>query len=171
MRYDLESGEGKRVWNHCLPTAMIAGSTESARVGDEMPKPRWGHPVLMRLRLGQGAFRLAVTAAYGRSCAVTKEHSLPVLEAAHIRPFSDEGPHEITNGLLLRSDLHRLFDRGYVTVTPDHRLEVSPLLKEHFDNGHSYYPLHGQALALPHRAEHQPRPDWLQWHNERVFLG
>jgi predicted restriction endonuclease len=67
---------------------------------------------------------VAVTDAYGRSCAVTREHSLPVLEAAHIRPCAQAGAHDVRNGLLLRSDLHRLFDIGYVTVTPDLRLEV-----------------------------------------------
>jgi hypothetical protein len=49
---------------------------------------RYGAPVLVPPRLGQGAFRVAVTDAYGRSCAVTREHSLPVLEAAHIQPYA-----------------------------------------------------------------------------------
>jgi len=79
---------------------------------------------LIRPRLGQGAFRVSVTEAYNRACAVTQEHSLPALEAAHIRPFAKEGPHEVRNGLLLRADLHRLFEQGYLTVTPNHRLEV-----------------------------------------------
>ena len=55
--------------------------------------------------------RFAVTSAYQSACAVTMEHSLPVLDAAHIRPYSDGGEHEVSNGLLLRSDIHRLFDK------------------------------------------------------------
>jgi putative restriction endonuclease len=140
MKYDLTVGEGARIWRECLERAahdlplLVA---ESLRVEPQLPDApqRWGQPVLIRPRLGQGAFRVAVTDAYGRACAVTSEHSLPALEAAHIKPFSDGGLHEVCNGLLLRSDLHRLFDKGYVTVTPEHRLEVSPLLKEHFSNG------------------------------------
>jgi putative restriction endonuclease len=123
----------------------------------------------VRPRVGQGVFRLAVTDAYGRACAVTNEHSLPALEAAHIRPYGEGGEHDIRNGLLLRSDLHRLFDRGYVTVTPEHRLEVSRRLKDDFSNGKSYYPLQGQAIALPTQSTVWPDPELLRWHNDSVF--
>ena len=51
-----------------------------------------------------------MTDAYERRCAVTGEKTLPVLEAAHIRPYALLGPHRVNNGLLLRSDLHKLFD-------------------------------------------------------------
>jgi putative restriction endonuclease len=54
---------------------------------------------------------------------VTGERTLPVLEAAHIRPYADGGRHEVANGILLPSDLRTLFDQGYVTITPDYRLE------------------------------------------------
>ena len=50
-------------------------------------------------RLGQGAFRVVVTEAYHRRCAISGEKTLPVLEAAHIKPYTQEGPHEISNGL------------------------------------------------------------------------
>lgn len=75
---------------------------------------RYGAEYLMRARLGQGAFRVMVSDAYQRRCAVTGERTLPFLEAAHIRPYTEEGPRVISNGLLLRSDLHTLFDRGYM---------------------------------------------------------
>ena len=87
------------------------------------------------------------------------------------RPFAKEGPHAISNGLLLRSDLHRLFDKGYLTVTPESRLEVSARLKQDFDNGKSYYPLHGQLVSLPTSATDRPDTGQLTWHNEHVFLG
>lgn len=66
-------------------------------------------PQIVRPRLGQGAFRIVVTDTYERRCAVTGERTLPVLEAAHIKSYADGGAHDITNGLLLRSDLHTLF--------------------------------------------------------------
>lgn len=171
--YALLEGEGRRVWDQCLPTAVALGAGSGRAAAPAIPDDngRWGEPVLVRPRLGQGAFRVAVTDAYGRACSVTGEHSLPALEAAHIRPFANDGPHDIPNGLLLRSDLHRLFDRGYLTVTPDHHLEVSASLKQHFDNGRSYYPLHGQRIALPKRAVDHPSKDLLRWHNEQVFLA
>ena len=88
------------------------------------------HEALFVCRLGQGAFRIVVTDTYDRRCALTGERTLPVLEAAHIKPYSSGGAHDITNGLLLRSDLHTLFDRGYLTVTPEYRLEVSRRIRE-----------------------------------------
>ena len=59
-------------------------------------------------------------------------------------------------GLLLRADLHRLFDRGYLTVTPEHRLEVSGRLREDYRNGHTYYPMHGWAVRVPTVAHERP---------------
>lgn len=49
------------------------------------------HHILIRHRLGQGAFRVLVTDAYQRRCAISGEKTLPVLEAAHIRPYSQHG--------------------------------------------------------------------------------
>jgi putative restriction endonuclease len=122
-------------------------------------------------RLGQGTFRIAVTDAYGRACAVTGEHSLPALDAAHIRPFAQAGPHDVRNGLLLRADLHRLFDKGYITIGGDHTLHVGARLRSDFANGRSYYPLHGTRLADPTARVHLPDPEQLAWHREHVFLG
>lgn len=92
-----------------------------------------------------------------------------MLEAAHIRPYSQGGVHEVQNGLLLRSDLHRLFDLGYVTVTPELRLEVSPRLRGEYENGRTYYPMHGGQIAAPVGALSRPDPDLLRWHNDAVF--
>ena len=74
-----------------------------------------------------------------RYLAFTGERTLPVLEAAHIKPFARSGPHAVSNGLLLRSGLHKLFDAGYLTVTPKHKIEVSGRIKEEFENGREYY--------------------------------
>jgi len=107
--------------------------------------------------------------AYSRACAVTQEHSLPALEASHIQPYAKDGPHDVRNGVFLRADLHRLFDQGYVTITPEYRLEVSPRLREDYQNGRSYYPLHGQGVALPTTINDAPSPKFLRWHNEHVY--
>ena len=90
--------------------------------------------------------------AYKRRCAITGESTLPVLEAAHIRPFAKSGVNEVSNGMLLRSDFHRLFDAGLVTVTPELRVEVSTQIKEQWFNGQPYY-LIGYALTAPKGAE------------------
>jgi len=132
----------------------------------------YGRDYLAKARLGQGMFRLLVEDAYQKRCAMTGEKTRPVLQAAHIRPFNEAGPNRVENGLLLRSDLHILFDRGYITVTPDHRIEVSGRLKEDFDNGREYYPLHGRRLlVLPANLSDRPAPEFIEYHNQRVFLG
>jgi putative restriction endonuclease len=93
-----------------------------------------------------------------------------VLEAAHIKPYALEGPHQVQNGLLLRSDLHKLFDLGYVTVTPSLRLEVSSRLREEWQNGREYYAHHGQELShRPTDPASLPSREFLSWHNEKVF--
>ena len=137
-RYDLTEGEGLRVWLECLDRAR----SNSRLVAES--RARYGSTTIITPRLGQGTFRVAVSEAYGRGCAVTAEHSLPALDAAHIKVFESEGPNDVTNGLLLRADVHKLFDRGYVTVNADLELEVSGRLREDYSNGRSYYPFHGQ---------------------------
>src|SRR5580704_17643107 len=65
--------------------------------------------------------RVSVTSLYQHRCAVTGERTLPILDAAHIRPYEEGGEHDVTNGLLFRTDIHRLFDKGYVTISNDSR--------------------------------------------------
>ena len=134
-------------------------------------RPRYGEPVLVRPRLGQGTFRVIVTDAYQRRCAVTGERTLPALEAAHIKPFAEGGSHEPNNGLLLRRDIHALFDSGYVTVAPDLRFNVSRRIKEEFENGRDYYQLHGRPISSPTSIKWKPEATVLAWHNEMRFLG
>ena len=126
---------------------------------------------LTKLRLGQGAFRVVVTDAYDRRCAITGESTLPVLEAAHIQPYAKEGPHSLDNGILLRSDMHILFDKGLLTVTPELRLEVSSQIKEQYSNGKLYYSYHGQELrSRPERLIERPSESFLRWHYENIFV-
>src|SRR5207248_3109078 len=126
--YDLGSGIGARLWEQVLMAREMAWARQS--FGSEAPM--YGDPVLVRQRLGQGAFRMVVMDTYQRRCAVTKEKALPTLQAAHIRPVAEGGRHLVTNGLLLRADVHALFDRGYVTITPEYEFRASRRLREEF---------------------------------------
>jgi putative restriction endonuclease len=93
------------------------------------------------------------------------------LDAAHIRPFADGGSHEASNGILLRRDIHSLFDAGYVTISPEMKFEVSRRIKEEFENGRHYYALHGQAVAKPIDPKRQIDRSSLVWHNENSYRG
>jgi len=165
--FDTEQEDGRRLWQAVydrLHTRIAAAQ------GVEEPQ-RFGAEYLTRARLGQGAFRVLVTEAYDRRCAISGERTLPVLDAAHIKPYAESGPHLVSNGLLLRSDLHILFDAGYLTVTEDLRVEVSKRIKEEYENGAEYYRYRDKPLAvLPKGEDERPARDFLRWHNER-FLG
>jgi putative restriction endonuclease len=172
--YEFDKEAGQFIWRNLQRAwdrqQVFSLDKEAHRVDEE--RDRYGKETVIRPRLGQGAFRILVTDAYYRACAITEEHSLPALEAAHIKPFNESGPHAVNNGLLLRSDFHRLFDRGYITVTPEYRIEVSARLKNEFENGRSYYPFHGHKLHhLPPNHTDHPSKELLVWHNEKVFKG
>lgn len=170
--YDLTEGTGRDLWVALEERLQAGGIISTQRnVAEGTVHRMFGDPTLIRRRQGQGAFRLLVTERYDRKCAVTREHTLPVLEAAHIRPVSEGGEHTVTNGLLLRSDVHTLFDRGYVTVTPDYRFRVSRRLEDDWRNGRVYYQLDGQPIHVPGKREFRPDRERLEWHADTVFLG
>jgi putative restriction endonuclease len=166
--YDDGEAIGATLWQDVL--ARLRLEVWPVTIGEQDQPPRYGDAYLARARLGQGAFRVLVTEAYQKRCAITGERTLPVLEAAHIQPFAAEGPHRVSNGLLLRSDLHTLFDRGYVTVTPDLRIHVSKRIREEFENGRDYYAHQGKSLrVLPGSSNEHPASEFLRWHNEQVY--
>jgi putative restriction endonuclease len=128
-----------------------------------------GDPRLAPYRLGQGSFRAVVLGAYHRRCAITGTHIPPVLQAAHIQPVDKGGEHRLDNGLLLRSDVHTMFDRGYLGIDPGFRLLVSPRLRAEFSNGDQFYARAGQVIDLPARRGDRPARDFLEWHLYEVF--
>jgi putative restriction endonuclease len=162
--YSTEDADGLMLWN-----AVQDGLTAPAQFGFAEQQARYGEPALVRPRLGQGAFRIIVTDTYQRRCAVSGERTLPALDAAHIRPFSEGGAHEASNGVLLRRDIHSLFDAGYVTISPELKFEVSRRIKEEFENGRHYYAFHGQEIAKPDHPTRQLDRAALVWHNEELF--
>ena len=164
--YSTDDSEGFELWD---AVRQRLSSPEGSRIGEL--EARYGDPRPVAPRLGQGGFRVVVTDAYQRRCAVTRERTLPALDAAHIRPYHEGGGHEAANGLLLRRDIHRLFDAGYVTVSPTFDFEVSKSIREEFENGRDYYALHGRRIELPGRRDQRPDRDILNWHNENVFKG
>jgi putative restriction endonuclease len=144
---DLSRDDGLRMWTECLERAAARTDIAMHWARDAFYTQRTGEPVLITPRLGQSSFRLAVLDAYGQQCAVTTEHSLPVIDAAHIRPWAVGGTHSIPNGIPLRRDLHRLFDLGYVTIRPDMRLAVSRRLRDDYANGRVYRAGRARAQA------------------------
>ena len=169
--YDTEDREGLSLYQQ-VQERLIYQNLDQASIVLETRDNRYGSEQIIRPRVGQGAFKVLITDAYQRKCAITGEKTLPVLEAAHIKPYSQEGPNEVKNGLLLRRDVHTLFDRGYITVDKNLTVEVSHRIKEDFGNGKAYYAHHGSKLIiLPQRKDQLPDPHYLEWHNHNVYLG
>lgn len=99
--YELTSGLGKELWEQVqFRWQSRIDLSEEKEIVER--SARYGTPITVLPRLGQGSFRIIVTDAYQRKCAVTQERTLPALEAGHIKPFSDSGPHSVKNGILFR---------------------------------------------------------------------
>jgi putative restriction endonuclease len=168
--YDTTAGLGKKLWDDVqLRLQARKDLWEEARVTDV--EGGYGSSVMVMPRLGQGSFRVLVTDVYQRRCAVTQERTLPALDAVHIKPFGKSGPHSVSNGILFRSDIHKLFDTGYVTISDDYHFKVSKRIKEEFENGRDYYAMHGRSLYLPPDKGLRPGSEFISWHNENVYRG
>ncbi|MBK9728989.1 MAG: HNH endonuclease [Saprospiraceae bacterium] len=176
--YDTNDIVGKNIWarvEKLLEKYLYINPVDEGKsqfLLEESSTPAYGNSVLTKVRLGQGAFRVLVTDAYSRRCSITGEKTLPVLEAAHIKPYAESGPHFISNGILLRSDMHKLFDGGYLTITNEHKVEISSRIKEEFQNGKEYYQYHGKELLfLPNREIDKPNGQYIDWHNNKIYRG
>ena len=171
--YDSETGTGRELW---LAVSERLALSKPERLQPDtatvaaIQSHGFGKPQVVLPRLGQGLFRVLLTDTYERRCALTAERTLPVLDATHIKPYSVTQRHELPNGLLMRSDLHRLFDDGYLTVHPsERRLLVSKRIKEEFDNGREYYRLEGTPIREPREQMFRPTVENLEYHATQVF--
>jgi putative restriction endonuclease len=168
--YDVESAEGQYLLGKVeerLPWKVVEPTIDHNASG--FAERLFGRPILTLPRLGQGTFRVSVLDNYERRCAISGERTLPILDAAHIKPWAEGGQHAAGNGLLLRTDIHRLFDLGYVTVGHDHKFEVSPKLREDYENGRAYYDLHGRSIRPPKMSAFLPSREALDWHHTYKF--
>ena len=110
-------------------------------------------------RRGQEAFRTKLMKAYAKACAVSHESCTSVLEAAHIIPYWGEKTNHVQNGLLLRSDIHTLFDLHLLTVDSTFLIHVSPSLKST-----KYFQLEGRTLKTPTELACFPSAAALEQH-------
>ena len=114
-------------------------------------------------RQGQPKFRAKLIAAYEGRCAITGCDAEAALEAAHIIPYRGDKTDHVTNGLLLRADIHTLFDLNLIRIDPDSLIIAlsTPL------QGTSYGELEGASLTLPKSKKSHPSPDALREKWER----
>ena len=118
----------------------------------------------VRNRKGQAAFRQRVLGAYGHRCCVTGESSLEVLDAAHIQPYMNRKSNHVQNGLCLRTDFHKLFDAGLLTLDDDYHIILSDYLVSE-----EYAAYQGQEILLPSESFYSPSKEALMVHRGIVF--
>lgn len=151
------------------PAEVLSEDEHAVAATWERRGPMFGETRPTRRRMGQEAFKLALLDAYGGRCAVTGQRVRPVLEAAHIHPVAEGGLHRLDNGLLLRSDVHRLFDLGYMSVSPSLETRISPRLHKEFPDSGEYTALEGKPVSVPGQRANRPSRDALGWHLREVF--
>lgn len=112
-------------------------------------------------RRGQAAFRQKLIDVFQGRCAISGCDVLAVLEAAHITPYLGPATNEVSNGLLLRADLHTLWDLGLIAIDPEAlTVWISPAISDAMYRG-----FHGQAIAMPPPRHLRPSIEALraQW--------
>ena len=115
---------------------------------------------IIKQRRGQPDFRRKLLSAYGGVCSVTGSNATEALEAAHITPVAQRGSMAISNGILMRADVHTLFDLGLLTINPDTmRVELSESLR---DTDYAY--LHDKKITLPKLELNSPSSSELSNH-------
>ena len=117
-------------------------------------------------RQGQPAFRNNLLRAYDNRCAISGCAVLEVLEAAHIVPYQGPETNHVSNGLLLRTDLHTLFDLQFLAIEPSAAIVVIATELRSTEYG----ALHGKKLRLPSGPKDRPNKDALALHYEKSGL-
>ena len=116
-------------------------------------------------RKGQPAFRATLLNAYGRRCAISDCDVVDVLEAAHICPYQGPDTNKVVNGILLRADIHTLFDLGLIAI--DHR-SMEVLVHKSIESS-EYHKFHGRKLRIPLDSMKSPSRKALKFHFDNSF--
>jgi hypothetical protein len=139
----------------------LAGKITDFHGGVELPESTADLESILqevKRRLGQSDFRAALVEAYGGKCAVTGCDAVFALEAAHIVPHSNIESNDPRNGLLLRADIHTLFDRHLLGINPDtKKIAIAPQLLETY-----YGKLNEKELTIPNDTKLHPKHESLK---------
>lgn len=150
---DAQLRPASELFNYEVIQALQGVLEESGRLKVEKPLPptpeaveaegKRVEQVLRVIREGQTEFRKRLVDHYGPVCMVTGTALASVIDAAHIVPYNGTATNALSNGLLLRKDIHALFDAGLLTIGPDLVIDVSAGVDDRF-----YRSLDGIELTL-----------------------
>ena len=108
-------------------------------------------------RKGQSNFKLLVSTAYNNKCCITGETIPELLEAAHIQPYINQTSNHVQNGILLRSDIHKLYDNNLIYIDESFIVHTSSMLQSNY-----YKQFHNKTISLPSDTIKYPSKDALK---------
>lgn len=110
----------------------------------------------INLREGQSEFRQKISKIYNYKCCITGESCPDLLEAAHIQPYISKDSNHVQNGLLLRVDIHKMFDSGLIAINKDYEIIISSKIQTDY-----YRNLARKHISLPDNAKNHPSKEAL----------
>lgn len=139
-------------------------------------------PAVQRLRVAEeemiyvrnGAFKKWIPKIYQNTCAISRmklvsTFGYSLIDACHIRPFSDNQDDKVTNGIALCPNLHRAFDRGLIGIDSDYKVLVSDQIFEDKTHPYGLEKLRGLKILLPKEKHLRPNMENLEWHRKEIF--
>lgn len=143
-----------KYFNQYDPFAIQFDSPDNFNLVNE---PRDVYKKEINQRKGQSEFKGKILKAYKNKCCITGETCPELLEAAHIQSYLTESSNHIQNGILLRIDLHRLYDSGLLFIDTDYIVHISSLIRRM-----PYQQYNGQRITLPNNPNSYPSKNALE---------
>lgn len=139
---------------------------------NELPKEGKTREQIVRVRVNQAFFRSSILASYNNTCCITGIQQPELLIAGHIKPWSIDQKNRLNpqNGIAINALHDKAFEAGLITITPDFKIKVSPiLLKQKKSKSIEEYftKYNNQEIILPSRF--LPDVEFLKYHNEVQF--
>lgn len=137
----------------------------------ELPREGKTREQLVKVRVNQSFFRSAILASYNNTCCITGIQQAEFLIAGHIKPWSKDEKNRLNprNGIAINALHDKAFENGYITISTDYRVKISPLLLKNKSqqNINFFGVFDNQPMILPTRF--LPDIEFLKYHNEKVF--
>lgn len=128
---------------------------------------------MVKLRINQSVFRSTILAAYNNSCCITGINETALLVAGHIRPWAEDVKNRLNprNGIALNALHDKAFEAGFITITTDYRIKISPkIMKQQIGYSQDLFGRYeDKQIILPSRF--LPDTEFLKYHNEERFIS
>lgn len=139
---------------------------------DELPKEGKTREQVVKVRVNQSFFRSLILSSYNNCCCITGIIQPELLIASHIRPWGLDEKNRLNprNGMAINGLHDKAFENGLLTVTPDLKIKISPILLKQTKNewvNNYFVQYHNKEIILPSRF--LPDPEFLKYHNNERF--